>query len=221
MRACFVILSAVALTACGGSGGSSMTPGVFTTLDLVASSPDAYQYGPATTLTLTPIDQNGHAMSLGGAVPTWTISDPSKVDVNGLTVVVKAGAVGAVTISATLTLNSITKTSPDVGETVDIAPSTGDVVAMSTGNGYGTSNTFGPTSIDLKSGGSVTWSGLTSGGGHNVHFDALTPFAGGTSAISGAIGSSDVANATITAAPGSYSFHCDHHAGMTGTVVVH
>ena len=221
MRSILLVLSAAALVACGGSGGGSTSAGVFTSLDLSTSSPNAYQYGPKTQLTLTAIDQNGHAMSLGGAVPTWTISDTSKVDINGMTVIVKPSAVGAVMISATLTLGGITKSSPQVSETVDIAPSTGNVVASSTGGAYGTTNTFSPSSIDLKAGGTVTWTGLTSGSGHNVDFDAITPFASGTSATSGTIGSADMATTTITAAPGSYAFHCDHHAAMTGTVVIH
>jgi len=160
-------------------------------------------------------------MSLGGAAPTWTISDTSKVAISGTTVVVKPGAMGDVMIGATLTLGGITKTSPQVSETVDIAPSNGSFVATSTGGAYGT-NTFSPSSIDLKSGGRVAWSGLTSGSGHNVHFVAITPFASGTSATNGLVGSSDTASVTITAAPGSYAFHCDHHPStMMGTVTVH
>lgn len=221
MRSFLLVLSAASLVACGGSGGGSTSAGVFTSLELTTDSPNAYQYGPATALTLTPMDQNGHTMSLGGAVPTWTISDTSKVAISGTTVVVKPGAVGDVMIGATLTLGGITKTSPQVSETVDIAPSSGSFVAMSTGGAYGT-NTFSPSSIDLKSGGRVAWSGLTSGSGHNVHFVAITPFASGTSATNGLVGSSDTASVTITAAPGSYAFHCDHHPStMTGTVTVH
>ena len=221
MRSFLLVLSAASLVACGGSGGGSTSAGVFTSLELTTDSPNAYQYGPATALTLTPMDQNGHTMSLGGAVPTWTISDTSKVAINGTTVVVKPGAVGDVMIGATLTLGGITKTSPQVSETVDIAPSSGSFVATSTGGAYGT-NTFSPSSIDLKSGGRVAWSGLTSGSGHNVHFVAITPFANGTSATNGLVGSSDTASVTITAAPGSYAFHCDHHPStMMGTVTVH
>ena len=77
MRSFLLVLSAASLVACGGSGGGSTPAGVFTSLELTTDSPNAYQYGPATALTLTPMDQNGHTMSLGGAVPTWTISDTS------------------------------------------------------------------------------------------------------------------------------------------------
>ena len=223
MRRFVLILSATSIAACGGSGGGSTAPQVFTTLDLSTNSANDYQYGPVTTLGPTALDATGHSMPIGNVTPSWTISDPSKVVMSGDNVVVRPGATGLVMINATLTLNGITKSSPPVSETVDIAPSTGSFVGMTSPGSYGSStSSYSPTSIAIKAGGTVTWSGLQSGIGHNVHFSAVTPFASGTSAMSGTPGSVDQVMLTLNLAPGTYTFHCDNHpTQMTGTIVVH
>ena len=215
MRQILVIAVAAIALGCGGSsGGGGTATGVYTSLVLAASSGTAYQFGTPTTLTLTPKDQNGATLLSGGASPTWHVSDPAKVAINFATVQVLPGATGLVTISADFTLQSITKTSNAVGVTVDLAAAGASVA----GTG---SNTFNPTPADIKVGGTVTWSGLTTSTGHNVHFSTITPFNGGTTSSNGAPGSSASAAVTFNAA-GSFSYQCDRHGpGMVGTVRVH
>ncbi|HEV7863787.1 MAG TPA: plastocyanin/azurin family copper-binding protein [Acidimicrobiia bacterium] len=68
---------------------------------------------------------------------------------------------------------------------------------------------FSPSVVKIKSGGIVTWS-WTAGRAHDVHLTdgSISP-----------IQASGTWSHTFTT-PGSYSFHCDLHPRMTGTVIV-
>jgi plastocyanin len=208
------ILAALLAGCGGGGGGGSAAPGVYTNLTLAASSASAYEFGAPTTLVLTPQDQNGAVLPIGSAVPVWTALPAGKVNMVGNTVQVVAGATGLVNISADLTLQgSITKTSNLIGVTVDVAAMDAQVSA-------GGNNTFLPASVDIKAGGTVSWSGLANG--HNVDFGATTsPFNGNTSPTTGIVGAVPSAIGDFPTS-GDFAFQCDAHApGMAGTVHVH
>jgi plastocyanin len=153
-------------------------------------------------------------MNTGAALATFTVTPDGIATVNGTqTLVVTSAVPTLLTITADLTLQSVTHTSNQVQIQTDIAPLSADVVASGT--------SFSPVTVHILAGGTVNWSGLSSSGTHNVHFATITPFSGGSSAVSGAPGSSNTAT-VILAAPGSYDYVCDVHGpAMHGTVVVH
>ncbi|HXY29319.1 MAG TPA: plastocyanin/azurin family copper-binding protein [Gemmatimonadaceae bacterium] len=215
-----VALAAITVAlGCGGGGSSTGTTHTLTSLGLTSSSPNAYQFGPVTTLTATAKDQNGDAFNPGGA-PTF--SDPSgKVTFQGNNVQVVTPS-GNSKVTASWTAQGTTVTSDTVTLSLDVAPSNASVVATS-------GSSFNPITVDIKSGGTVSWSGLqTLGSGslpHNVRFINATPFNG--DARNGAPGSEDAANGTFGSA-GTYDYYCENHgfagppvSGMSGHVVVH
>src|SRR6185437_9546808 len=92
MRAALFLVLAGAVAGCGGSGGSSTSTQVFTSL-AVAPTTSSVAPGATTQLSATPKDQNGHTMSGIGAA-TWSSADATiaSVDANsGLVTGVAAG----------------------------------------------------------------------------------------------------------------------------------
>jgi plastocyanin len=78
-------------------------------------------------------------------------------------------------------------------------------------------NSFNPDAVVMKTGGTVTWTWNSGGVIHDVEYDGgPTPFPTGSAAQ----GSGSHSN-TITTV-GRYTYHCNFHAGMSGSVrVVH
>ena len=79
-------------------------------------------------------------------------------------------------------------------------------------------NAFGPSTLTVKQGSTVWWINLDSPGGgdaeiHNVVFPSGSP------AKSNDMARLDAFSATF-ATPGTYSFFCAFHPGMTGTITV-
>lgn len=209
-------LAASAAACGGGSGGGSTTPTpVFTSVQLSSTSGSAYQFGPTVTMSFTAIDQNGHTMSSGGAVPAYH-STSGVVSVNTLNVVVvSSGTPTTASLTADLTVGGVLHTSNAVGITTDLAPTNATVNVVGT--------TFDPVTTDIKAGGNVNWAGLSGGLNHNVDFgvSGATPFVGGSSAVSGAPGSAPTASGSFPSV-GSFAYQCDVHGpAMHGTIVVH
>ena len=175
---------------------------VYTSLGLSPATP-AIAVGGTVQLVATPQDQNGSAMT-GLGTPTFTTSAPAAATVSpgGL---VTGIAAGTATITASLTAGGATHTAT---ATVTVtAPQPGNVT-VTTPN-----QTFSPPTVTIASGGTVLWQ--FSGSTHNVTFAGAAP-AGGN------IPDTQPGNAvarTFTA-PGTYSYQCTRHNGMTGTVVV-
>ena len=214
MRISCVIVLALIVAGCGGgSGGGGTSAPVFTSLTLTSNS-TAFEFGPVDTLRLIAKDQNGLAMSTGTVLPIWTVTSAMKASVspNKILVVTSGQGSGSVTVSADLTMQGITHSSNTVNVTLALAPAVQSVVAPA---GI---NAFSPNSVHIVVGGTVNWSGLSAN--HNVDFATITPFSGGTSAISGATGSSNTATVTLNT-PGTFSYQCDAHPGMLGAVTVH
>jgi plastocyanin len=208
-----VTVLALLLAGCGGgSGGGGTSTGVYTSLSL-ASASQAYEFGPADTLRLSARDQNGAVISQGSVQPVWTVTPMGSATVGANKVLfVGAGQTGPITISAQLTLQGITISSNMVGVTLSRAPAMQNVVVP---NGQ---LAFSPSTAHIMAGGTVNWSGLIAS--HNVDFASITPFSGGTASKSGAPGSSDAASVTLNAV-GTYSYTCDTHPGMMGSITVH
>jgi plastocyanin len=217
MRSARLLVLAAIIAGCGGgSGGGTTGPTpVFTSVQLVSSSMTAYQFGGTDAVfTVTAIDQNGHTMSSGGAVPVFNVSPGGIATVNGSnTLVVSSGTPTLLTVTADLTIASVTKSSGQVQIQTDLAPLSDNVIAGAA--------SYSPVTVHIVSGGTVNWSGLSTAGTHNVHFATITPFAGGTQAISGLPGTVNTATVSLST-PGSYDYQCDIHGpAMHGTIVVH
>jgi plastocyanin len=75
------------------------------------------------------------------------------------------------------------------------------------------SNTFDPNSLTIGVGGTVTWAFAATA--HNVIFDAV---AGRPADIGGSNASASIARTFAT--PGTFTYQCTIHAGMSGTVIV-
>ena len=76
-------------------------------------------------------------------------------------------------------------------------------------------NSFGPASIQVSPGATVTWTWSGGGGGHNVTF--------GDNAITSSDNQNQTSGTYATAMPtmaGVYGYQCTNHAGMDGTVTV-
>lgn len=197
-----------AILACGGSNGGSTGPTpVFTSVAVTPSSPSV-SVGATTTLTATAKDQSG-ATFAGAPAAAWTSSDPTKATVDAATGVVSGVANGVSTLTASVTVGSVTHTGTQ--QVSVVTPSAnGSVTATS-------ALSFDPHSVTIlrASGtGSVTWTfqSVT----HTVTWDSQP--SGATVADIGDSKNQDVArNFTVA---GTYQYHCSIHSNMSGVVVV-
>ena len=101
---------AAALGACGGSGSSTSTgpKPVFTSVVVAPPSPTV-SVGATVTLTALAKDQNGAALS-GAPAAAWSSSDETQATVDAATGVVTGVANGSPTITASITVGSVTHT---------------------------------------------------------------------------------------------------------------
>ena len=172
----------------------------------VTPNPGTVNVGGTLQLVATGRDPGGSALGSVGTV-TYTSSDVAKATVNG-SGLVSGLAVGGVQISASATVSGVTRnatTSLTVG--TQSFPATAQVTA---GN---TTQTFTPQTVDIATGGTVTWTfgQLT----HNVTFGGQ---AGAPTNIATTVNAQ--IDRTFNTA-GTFDYNCTVHPGMAGTVVVH
>lgn len=195
------------VTGCGG-GGSEPTPPPppdreLTTVDVTPATMTLFtlQPGNRVKLVASAKDQTGDVMS---DVPDPAFSSDDEavatVDAEG---VVTAAAPGIARITASLTVEGITKTgASDI--TVIGAPPAGEITAPQL--------LFVPQMVDVAAGGEVTWNiGEIH---HDVDF--TTPGA--------PVDIPEMLNQSVSrsfSTPGTFAYHCTLHNGMTGTVRVH
>lgn len=203
------LLVSCALAGCGGSGGDSggTNPPPTPVLTSVALSKSTASLRPteSTTITATPKDQNGNAMS--GQTVGWTIAPTSgvvSITPNGTSVTVTGTALGQATLTATvqqLVANATITVQNSFPSSADIAV------------GSGGANAFDPNAVDIAAGGTVNfnWNGVT----HNVTWQAPP-----ASVANIADRSSGTVSVTLNTA-GTYNYQCTLHAGMNGTITVH
>ena len=155
-------------------------------------------------LTATPRDARGNTMSLAGT--TWTSTDDAvaTVSTSGLVTGVVAGTakiIGSLTAQSTTKLDTA-----DITVTSGSFPSAAEVTATTTSQ-------FNPQTVDIADEGTVTW--VFQSVTHNVQFAA-------TAGAPADIGNSTSTSVSRTfSTPGTFTYSCGIHAGMTGTVVVH
>ena len=195
------------LLACGGGDGpptGNNTPVAAVTISGVAGT--SIEVGENWSLSATPRDAQNNPLS--GRAIAWSASPQGRVTLSsttGASTTVTGVTAGSVTISATSEgrTGSATFAVVEAGQ----APLTATV-------SLGASS-FNPSSVTIKSGGTVTWTN-NSGQVHDITWDGVPPsgvqgkdpFNSGTN-HSGTFGST-----------GTFDYRCTRHAGMNGAVTV-
>jgi plastocyanin len=179
-----------------GGGGSP----VYTTLQLTPQSPLVPVAGTV-QLTATPLDQNGAPMT-GLPAATFVSADATIATVN-LSGLVTGLAVGATTITATLTSGTITRSA---AASVVVG---GAAAATITTPGL----TFNPDDVRIARGAAVTW--VFSGVTHNVTFETSAPPGGNIPDTTPGVSVSRIFPQT-----GDFKYFCSIHGNMKGRIRV-
>lgn len=193
--------------ACGGGDGpptGNNTPVASVSISGVGGS--SIEIGESWSLSATPRDAQNNPLS--GRAITWSASPQGRVTLSsttGASTNVTGATTGSVTISATSEgrTGSASFAVVEAGQ----APLTASVTLGA--------SSFNPSSVTIKSGGTVTWTN-NSGQVHDITWDdvppsgvqGINPFNNGAS-HSGTFGST-----------GTFDYHCSRHAGMNGAVTV-
>jgi plastocyanin len=204
MRLLCLASAAVVITGCGGGGdggGATPPPPPVARVDVGQSAPSTSICGTV-TLTATPRDAQGNALT---RTVNWTQSNQSILSLPGT-----GGSVSATGIAVGTT--NVTATSDGVPSTTTLA------VAVTGGQGQASgsvdatvNNIFSPSCVHITPGSSVTWSFAST---HNVIFDGPAPTGGNI----GEMISGSASRSFPTA--GSYPYRCTLHQNMTGRVIV-
>lgn len=196
----------VSIKATSGTVNSTASASVAQKLSSIVVSPATANLtvGGAQQLTLTARDARSNPIT--GVTGYSFLSTNSTVASVSSTGNVTAGSAGTATINVSLTRDAVTAPgSSAITVTAATFPTTATVTT-------GTAS-FSPASVDIQSGGTVTWSFGSIA--HNVNFNAQT----GAPAAIPTTSNASVARTFNTA--GSFPYECTIHAGMTATVVVH
>lgn len=195
----FVVLAMLA-TGCGDGSGPSGT-GV-ASVQVTPTTTSLFTVEPGNTVALTAVARDQAGQTVAGVPVTFSSSNTSAATVaaGGLVTAVSAGTA---TITASVTSGGATKTG-NATVIVAVAPSTATVTAPQV--------LFTPRVVDVSAGGEVTWS--IAGVHHTITFNS----SGAPADIP------EIMNASASRTfptHGDFAYHCEIHAGMTGTVSVH
>ncbi len=193
-------VAAAVVAGCGGDDDPPTGPAVFTTLSVTPATPTII-IGVPLTLTALAKDQNGGNMS--GLTVTYQSSDQTKATVTSAGVVTGLAA-GPVTITATGTVGTVTKTATVNGTVAPVGP-TASVAATA-------DSRFEPQTVAITRQGTVTWTFAML---HNVTFGSGGAPTGGNIPDTG----TGSVQRTFPNA-GTFNYSCTIHPGMTGSVVV-
>ncbi|MDP2958218.1 MAG: Ig-like domain-containing protein [Longimicrobiales bacterium] len=191
------------VTATSGTASASVAVRVRQKLARVVVVPatGGVPIGRTITLSVTGADLRGNAMS-GLPAPTFTSSNTGAATVDAAGVVTGVG-LGSATISANVTSTADGAKSGTAVITATAPPPPTATVTMGAA-------TFSPTSAEISVGGVVTWVN-PSAIPHDVDF--------GTPAMRIAVFDTGQRSMTFPVA-GTFGYHCNLHAGMTGTIAV-
>jgi plastocyanin len=178
----------------------------FASLELTPD-PGTVLVGGTLQLLATAHDPGGAALPAGGTA-IFTSSDETKATVNAASGLVSGLAAGTTQITAQVSRGGVDRSDvAAITVSTQTFPSAASVVA---GNA---TQTFTPPSVDISSGGTVTWTfgQLT----HNVTFGAQ---AGAPLNIVTSVNTMEPRTFNTV---GTFGYNCTIHPGMSGTVVVH
>ncbi|HEX2204491.1 MAG TPA: Ig-like domain-containing protein [Longimicrobium sp.] len=161
--------------------------------------------GGTLTLTATPKDQSGQAMT-GLPAAVWSTSDASRATVaNGG--VVTGHAAGTVTVTARVTHGGVTR---EAAANVTVTQQTPG--APSTATVDGIEDAFSPSAVTIAAGGTVTWTMTEEE--HDVTWSGNAPPGGNIPRID----DDEPVSRTFPAA-GTYTYTCERHDGEHGGTV--
>lgn len=197
---------AAIFVACGGGGGGSVInpPPTQKLGSITAQGTINLSAGNTATIAATALDESGSVIT---GVSSFSYSSNAtaiaEVSANGTVLGVTAGAA---TITVSLTLNGVTKTTT-------VAVTVTGVLQLSANVAAGTASTdFQPPLVGIGRGGTVTFSfGQLA---HNVTFEATNGAPGNIPNST----STSVARTFNTA--GDFAYQCTLHGGMSGKVIV-
>ena len=200
------IVALVAATACGGgdkdpggpSGGSVLTTLVVSpTEGIMPNTPP----GNTLAISVSAKDQNGATMTNAGT-PIFTSSNNNVASVNA-SGIVTSHAVGTATITASLSVGSVTRTGTTTIN-VEVPGAAATVTAPLTA--------YEPSEVHIIAGGTVTW--VFAAVPHTVTFTAP-----GSPSSVGEIRETSAARSFPQS--GTFPYQCAIHANMRGNVHVH
>ena len=159
------------------------------------------------------LDAHGNAKP--GVLVSWAVETgsgsvapaQSTTGSNGIATSTRTLGAGEGTFKDTATATGLTGSPLVFTVTAFVAPSSADV-------SVGPGNTFGPDSVLIAKGGSVTWTWSAGAINHNVTFTTAGAPGGCGTVSTGSCGPREFPN------PGTYDYHCTLHQGMNGKVVV-
>jgi len=207
MRVLGLACVAIAAAACGGGGdgGGGTQPPPQVASVVITSPASAQTIAPCATVNFAAQARDAQNNPLSNATITW---EPTGTALSfSSTSGASTSATGVGVGSSTVTAKSGSVTSSGVAVTVaaNNPASSADVAATTT-------NTFSPSCVVVRAGGTVNW--VIGSVTHNVQFQ-------GTKPAGGDIGNRENATESRTfPAAGSYPYVCTLHSGMTGRVVV-
>ena len=201
-RPALLVAAVFLAVACGGGdGGTGPSPNGLATVSVSPTSSTLYSIAPGNTVSLTVVGKDKSGAVLAGT-PTFLSGNPAAATVDAAGLVTATGP-GASVITATLAVAGVTKSGTmTVG--VQAAPATATVVAPAI--------VFSPGTVDVKAGGSVTWT--IAAIHHTVHFST----AGAPPDVDTLMNAS---MSRVFPTNGTYAYQCTIHPSMTGTVRVH
>jgi plastocyanin len=193
------------ITVTSGTASKAVEVNVRRKVNSITVTPATRTVAPAGTqaLVVRAFDAQNNEIASAGT-PTFVSSNNAAATVNGAGVVT-AVAAGTSTITATLVTVDGTRTATSVITVGAVTfPNTAAVTLGA--------SSFDPNSVDIAQGGSVTWTN-SSGQLHNIMFAAAS--------IADVNDHSSGSNTRTFTSAGTFSYQCNIHAGMTGSVIVH
>jgi plastocyanin len=136
----------VAATGAGCSDGSGPPPSVLTTVVVTPATSSLFTVAPGNTIRLSVVAQDQHGRTMAGT-PSFSSDNATIADVSSAGTIT-AVAAGTATITASLTIDGVTKEGTAT-VTTQVAP---EFVTVSAPG-----NVFQPTTVDVRAGGTVTW----------------------------------------------------------------
>ena len=202
---------------CGGGGGGGgmgpCSPGAATQLAKTTGDPAPWYFNNPIPGALSVTARDANNCAVPGVVVTWAVATgdgglsqtQSTTGSGGVaTTTDSLGSTATQTVTATFTglPTPVTFTA-----TASAPPATAAVTVND--------NFFSPAAAVVQTGGTVTWTWNSGGVTHDVDFD------GGPQPLpaSSSPQSSGTHSNTIVAV-GRYTYHCNFHSGMTGSVTV-